>query len=326
MSCPEVSVILPVHNGACYLRESLESVLRQTIDDIEIIVVNDGSTDESGTILSEFLRLDRRIKVVSLNKVGIVGALNKALDLCVGKYIARMDADDICSPYRFEKQKKFLEDNELDVCGSQIELFGASKGIKNFPVTHNELFVNLLTYGKSIAHPTVFARAEVFECFQYSNDFPNAEDYALWLQIVTESGFRIGNFPEPLLKYRVHDMQISREKKNSQRQSTNIAFEYYLGKACPVMNTLELMANTRVAKQRNAEDNAIYVNHLSFLVKLREYLSSKNVDLKYYDSAIVRMCKRGVNHRGFPLNRYFSLLTGGVPTYERMILKLKNAF
>ena len=111
-TAPKISIIMSVYNGEDYLSEAIESVLNQTFKDFELIVINDCSTDSTGEILNRFAELDKRVKVHT-NEVNLrlPSSLNKAIALAQGKYIARMDADDICLPERLEKQYKFMEDN-----------------------------------------------------------------------------------------------------------------------------------------------------------------------------------------------------------------------
>src|SRR6266851_2185358 len=106
---PKVSVLMSVYNGATHLREAVESIKAQTWEDFEFIVIDDGSTDESGSILAEYLRLDARVKIHTQNNHGLAAALNTGLDLARGKYVARMDADDISVPERLATQVSFME-------------------------------------------------------------------------------------------------------------------------------------------------------------------------------------------------------------------------
>ena len=110
-AAPAVSVVMPVYNAARHLREAVQSVLRQTFRDFELVAVDDGSTDESPAVLREYAARDPRVRVVSRPNTGIVGALNDGLDAARGPLVARMDADDVCLPRRFERQAAFLRDN-----------------------------------------------------------------------------------------------------------------------------------------------------------------------------------------------------------------------
>ena len=326
LNSPLISVVIPVYNGEKYIEEALLSLQNQTWSNLEIIIVDDGSTDNSVSIVNTLMQHDQRISLIRLDHSGIVNALNTGIDCAKGDYIARMDADDICHPKRFEKQISFIEKNNLDLCGCNIELFDAGEGIKNFPITHDELVTNLLTYGKSIPHPTVIAKVCVFKKFTYSANYPNAEDYALWLDIILNSDFKLGNCPEVLLKYRVHEKQVSKEKKQSQLESTAKALIYHLGSACENFTREELIIHTRMAKQKEKVDQLSYDLHLSFMKKLKYFLDSKKIDLRHFDNAIFRICKRSIAFKEFPLNQYISLLEYDLKFFDRISLKIKSHF
>lgn len=209
-----VSVILPVFNAEKYIGEAIESILAQTYTELELIIVNDGSTDRSLEIISEFL--DPRISVENLKQNGgLVKALNHGVSCANGAYIARMDADDIAEPNRIAAQMQFLHAQQLDVCGSAIALFG--KGIDrvvHFPISHNDIEFRLL-YSSPMAHPTVLGRTVCFHKVPYRADFPVSEDYDMWSRMFA-AGYRFGNISEPLLRYRVHANQVSVRKRQQQ--------------------------------------------------------------------------------------------------------------
>lgn len=121
----KVSVVMPVYNSEKYLKESIESILNQSYSDLEFIIINDGSTDNSFKIIKEYAKLDKRINVISRENKGIVYSLNEAIRLAKGEYIARMDADDISAPKRIEKQISFLKSHrDIDILGTQVKVVG----------------------------------------------------------------------------------------------------------------------------------------------------------------------------------------------------------
>lgn len=211
-----ISVIMSVHNGEQYLEEAVESVLGQNFKDFEFIIIDDASTDSTNKILSFFK--DERIRLIKNNhNLGLTKSLNKALKLATGKYIARMDADDICYKERFEKQVHFLEFNKnIGICGSAISYIGDTKMISQpFPLTQDRIKIATLSYNP-FAHPTVMWRRALFENFNfyYNEDYKTAQDYELWSRVVYS--IDSANLEEKLLKYRVHTMQIGVEKKEQQ--------------------------------------------------------------------------------------------------------------
>lgn len=216
---PLVSVIMPVYNGAKYLREAIDSILSQTLNDFELIIINDGSTDESETIIQSYS--DPRI-VYLKNEINskICVTLNKGLNAARGKYIARMDCDDIAVPERLAVQSKYLEKhNDIGIVGSDIIVFG--KGITeyrfNYPSDKDECKAGLLFF-TCFAHPAVMMKSEIIRKFQiqYNEEYLGLEDYELWWRL---SGYcEVANIRQPLLRYRKHYAQetqnVSKETKS----------------------------------------------------------------------------------------------------------------
>lgn len=207
---------MPVYNAASHLREALESILAQSMADFEIVAVNDGSSDDSEAILKSIK--DPRLKILSrTNNLGIVETLNEGLAASSGQYIARMDADDVSHPKRFQIQYDHLEDNpEVGVCGTAFNYFGQPECTGW--VTHHdhdEILIALL-FENPICHPTVMLRKAVLDRFQlkYPSTHPYAEEFALWLSL--SSLCRFSNLHQNLLHYRVHDDQVSHRENKAQ--------------------------------------------------------------------------------------------------------------
>lgn len=215
-----ISVILPVYNAEKYIKESIESILNQTYENFELIIINDGSTDDTEMIIKSFS--DKRIRYYTNNKnEGLIYTLNRGLELSQGDFIARMDSDDICLPERFFKQiNAFLEDNNLIVCGSQILKFGENiKSSKSNYFLSNELIKYYMIYNCPFAHPSVMLRKSVLLKFniKYNNEYLNAEDYKLWFDLMHFGTYR--NLSDVLLKYRISDTQITQSSNKAQIMS-----------------------------------------------------------------------------------------------------------
>lgn len=232
----QVSVIMGVYNGEKYLAAAIQSILDQTLTDFELLIINDGSVDRSKEIIHSFT--DPRIVYVENDgNKGLIFTLNRGLELARGKYIARMDADDIALPGRLAQQFHFMEAHPaIAVSGASIELFrdGQSLGKWRVPVSDKAIAMNLL-FIPCFCHPTAMMRAEVFRMhpFRYSTDYLHAEDYELWIRLL-RNGFKIGNLPQVLLRYRLHGENIGVTKKSAQLATTMklqvSQFEYYLGR------------------------------------------------------------------------------------------------
>ncbi len=205
---PAISVVMSTYNRAAFLPKAIDSILNQTFTDFEFIIINDGSPDETDKVLNLFAAKDKRIRVITneQNK-GLIYSLNKGLDEARGKYIARMDDDDVSLPTRFEKQFAFMEKNpELAVVGSWI---GRPDNGKKWPFHHetNPEKLKMLLYLNSvpISHPASFLRLSFLNehNIRYSYEYKAAEDRKFWLDIM-DAGGKIDNVPEILLLFRLH--------------------------------------------------------------------------------------------------------------------------
>ena len=207
---PRISVLMCVFNGQEYLADAVQSVLDQTFGDFEFLIVNDGSTDGSAAILSSFR--DLRIRVIeNSHNLGLIRSLNIGLDAARGEFIARMDADDSCTPDRLEKQIAFFDSHpDIGVCGSSLSIIGNDE-IYRYPQTHEEIKLALLEYNP-MAHPSIMMRNSLLrrELLRFDPDFPDAEDYELWTRAVFAT--RFANLPETLLRYRKHEGQVTQRK------------------------------------------------------------------------------------------------------------------
>ena len=208
---PRISCVLAVWNGEAHLAGALRSILGQTFQDFELIIVDDGSTDGTVEILRRFQREDRRIRLHDQPHAGLVAALNFGISLATGEYIARMDADDLCAPERFEKQVQYLDTHPVvGICGTWIETFGqGSNEVIRYPSDDGAIRCQLL-FSSALAHPSTMLRRSVLmrHGLQYDERAVNAEDYDLWVRASEHT--RFANVPAVLLRYRVHPQQVGR--------------------------------------------------------------------------------------------------------------------
>lgn len=204
-SPPVVSVLLPVHNASAYVRCAIDSILRQTYRNFELIVIDDASTDGSCAVLDD-LDDPRIVRLTFKKNQGIVSALNAALSKARGRYIARMDADDIATRNRFQLQVDYLDQHpDVAVVGSWIKGFGEVRReyVHRYPVNHAEIQACLL-FESPFAHPTVMMRRSILDSLgqAYSACYPYTEDWELWSRLISVGGG--ANIPLPLLRYRIH--------------------------------------------------------------------------------------------------------------------------
>jgi len=215
-----ISVILPVYNSDLYIRDSIQSILSQTYSNFELLILDDGSTDKTLSIINEFQ--DERIKIfTSEMNYGIVYQLNKGIDNSKGEFIARMDADDISFPERFERQIDFLKKNrKIDVLGTYAEKFGDEIGLIDYKYNKPQQISFLLNFYCYMLHPTVMMRKTIFRKFKYSDKYPLAEDYGLWCSI--NNGKNLYILDEVLLKYRTHSAQTNKSDERLKIQFDSV--------------------------------------------------------------------------------------------------------
>lgn len=203
---PLASVVIPVHNGERYIKEALESCLNQTYDNFEILIVDDKSEDGTLGILKEFESRDGRVKVFAVEKQdGLGNVINIGIRASKGKYIVRMDADDVMCSDRIEKQVKYLEENpECVAIGGQIDIIDENSNItrhREYPLTDKELRKNLFLF-QPFAHPAVtLRRSTLEEMGLYPENMWKVEDVKLFLILSTKGKF--ANVPDTVLRYRM---------------------------------------------------------------------------------------------------------------------------
>lgn len=213
---PLISVLLPVYNGAAYLEDAIQSILSQTYDNFELIIINDGSTDETVAVIQKFN--DPRIRYYTQKNQGLAATLNRAVHLANGVYLARQDQDDISFPRRFEKQVTFLESHpNHGMVGTWAEIWeGARKTerVHKHPAESLILKYELL-FDNPFVHSSIMIRKTVLETVGlYSTDMSRQppEDYELWSRVARK--FEVANIPEILHVYREVPSSMSRVGPN----------------------------------------------------------------------------------------------------------------
>lgn len=213
----KISVILPVYNAEKYISKSIESILRQTFEDFELIIINDGSKDNSLNIINKFT--DRRILLVDQENRGLAKTLNIGLDIAKGEYIARMDADDIALPNRFEEQMNYLTKYpEVGLLGSAIELIDENDKHISYHapyIGHDILLRCMQNKGNPFKHPTVIFKREIAIKLGGFNENIGKyfEDYFLWYHMASK--VKVDNLPKVLLKYRITPGSIMTNMKDA---------------------------------------------------------------------------------------------------------------
>jgi glycosyltransferase involved in cell wall biosynthesis len=219
MSTPLVSILIPIYNTAAYLTRAIQSILEQQYASLEIILINDGSTDASETIIRSFQ--DPRIRYVKNEQnMGLVYTLNKGIDLSAGKYIARMDGDDVSLPGRIAQQVAYLEAHpEVGVLATRVTLINEmDEPIGNWAAdqqnTTPEQIRRFLPKDNCLAHPSIMARAELLKKYKYRGEQSQAEDYDLWLRMAAD-GVVIHKLSEVFVQHRIVHNSFTRSRQQN---------------------------------------------------------------------------------------------------------------
>jgi len=231
---PVVSIVMPVYNVEKYVTEAINSILSQTFTDFELIILDDSSTDTSNEEIKKF-NDSRIVYHRNIKNIGLAENLNTGLRLAKGKYIARMDGDDISLPERLRIQVEYLEKHpEIDLCSCAMELFGTEQQIwirDNDPeqVKITMLFFSPVLHASSIWRRESFSKNNLY----FNQDAFPAEDYDLWSRAVFHC--KLVNIPEVMYKYRIHGIQVTKTDDRAAEKSKEIQLKYIL-KALPSLS------------------------------------------------------------------------------------------
>lgn len=213
----KISVIMAVYNAEKYLAAAVDSILGQTYSDFELILVNDKSSDTSDSILRAYAAQDSRIVLLENEEnMGLTKSLNRGLAVAKGEYIARMDADDISVPDRFEKQVAFLDSHPdysfVSCIGRYIDENGNPEQLRLFPETNEEIYA-MMPKVDAVMHPGVmFRREDIAKIGNYCEDFRVVQDYDLWFRGMA-AGYKFYNIQEPLVLFRRNESYNTRKSK-----------------------------------------------------------------------------------------------------------------
>ena len=220
---------MPVYNAVQYVSEAIESILSQTFEDFEFVIVDDGSTDGSSEILNNFAKRDSRIRLISRENKGLVASLNEGIAAARGEFIARMDADDISLSDRFEKQLElFWLDNDLAAVGCQRTLIDSDGDSLNLPrllpTNHENIDADNLNGVVSVVHPSTMIRKSALQAVGGYRSWSIGEDLDLWLRLAESQ--KLANLSDVLLKYRVTPSSYTSTRNDQAIVNTIIADAY----------------------------------------------------------------------------------------------------
>ncbi len=280
---PVVTVLMSVYNGEKYLSEAIESILSQTFTNFEFLIINDCSTDASRNIILSYT--DHRILLIdNFVNIGLTKSLNIGINLAKGRFIARMDADDLSLPHRLEKQISFLKNNpEISLVGSSaivINEEGLTIQNANVYLPSHQIFSKLF-FGNTFVHTSILGNSNVFKNFKYNPAIKYAQDYYLLSQITEKH--KVSNIEEALVKYRVHNKSISVSKLEMQEAYVKQTYSLHLSNL-GIINITEKQLNMHYLLLRNKiNPDLLAWKEIADILNWIELLRSQNDKLKVYN-------------------------------------------
>ncbi len=267
---PRISVIMPLYNAEKFVAESIESILGQTFQDFELIIINDCSTDNSWEVACSYAKQDSRIHLLqNETNQGAADTRNRGLDIAQGDFITFMDADDLIAAERFERLLAYFNQHpEVDLCGTYYAIFHnnkASAQLVRTPISHEQIVVGML-FGCPFA-PTVMMRSEAFRCSGVRFQKSMAEDFLFWVEL--SGHMRMANLPECLSFYRRWDGQISTRAEDAQTASAQEILRNYLHQSLGIeLNDHEAQLYTFFSQSKGHPDRSELKNYRNLLLRL----------------------------------------------------------
>lgn len=211
MENPKITVLLPVYNAGAYVQATVKSLLEQTFREFELLIIDDGSLDDTVSQIKKFD--DPRIRFITNDgNLGVASTLNRGIETAKAPYVARMDSDDICHPHRLEMQFRFMEENsEVGVLGTWIRYFGKQLPVVEKVPCDSDVIRSYLLFDNPIFHPSAMLRKPLLDKYglRYDGTFNRSEDFHLWIRAANH--FPLANLPYPLLRYRCHETSITNQ-------------------------------------------------------------------------------------------------------------------
>lgn len=303
---PLISVIMSLYNTpADWLKQSLDSIVNQTYANFEFIIVTDCPTDGSDSIVDSYAEKDERLIIIkNETNAGLTANLNRAVLLSRGKYIARMDSDDISCLNRFEKQIEYLDTHEdVAVVGSLVNTFSTNKnalGMNNIGDSNEITRIRMLFANSGVAHPSAMIRKSflIEHNINYNLIYKKAQDYGLWVDIVNNGG-KIDIILDILLDYRVHDNQISIKNSGEQNDCAKAIIRSQLCNLLPDLTEEDFEIHLAVARYNidiSKKRYATYINKLISANNSTRFYNEKDFKkevLALWQKNVIKACKLG---------------------------------
>lgn len=292
-----ISVVMSVYNEPVdWIRQSIDSILNQTFRDFEFIIINDNPEGISQKkLLKDFAAKDNRIKIIENEEnKGLTKSLNIGISEAKGKYVARMDADDISMPNRFQIQYDYMESHpEIDVCGTWAKLFGdigkfSEKHLKT-PETFDIIKIQALFYAPMI-HPSVMIRMERLPIKPYNEEFIKAQDYVLWGELLMK-GYILHNLPDYLIKYRLTIKSKKDVYTSQQLQSADTIRRDLLRRLFIDCNEQDIILHNRICNEQRCD----LVDAEKWLITLKRILIEEYLGMEGVISSVIRRLWLNIN-------------------------------
>lgn len=311
MNNPRVSILMPAYNVENYIAEAIDSMLAQTYDDFELFVLDDCSTDNTAKIVASYT--DKRIRHIRHKQnLGLANNLNEGLKLAQGKYIARMDGDDISLPTRLQTQIDFLEANpDIDLCSCGLQMFGMEDTVWIRESDPEDVKITMMFFSP-VLHATSVWRRDSFEKnnLYYNQDAFPAEDYDLWSRAIFHC--KLVNIPQVLYKYRIHGLQVTKTDKRTSLRDREIKLNY-VKQSLPSLTEESRILFVDLFCTRNEEIDS-YLHILKTLYK--QVLSANSQDLFFQQNLLKKRLKR----------HYQSLVSNFINTNGGLLIHLDLLF
>jgi glycosyltransferase involved in cell wall biosynthesis len=295
MSTPLVSVILPIYKGELFIKEAIDSIINQTYQNIELLLINDKSPDDSLNIIEGFE--DNRIRIINNDKnLGLIGALNIGFIESKGKYIARMDQDDISLPNRIEKQVDFMETHkDITVVGTLYQTFGIRSELIRLPLDDEN--IKLHSYFNSpVCHPTaMFRNSDILNYgLKYNSNYKDIEDWKLWTDI-QNLNLKIANLDTVHLNYRLEGQSTTTQNLNLRKIQFSKIYKLKLSGLYSNINDDLLNLHWSFATGNLLENISVnklnkYINQLQFKLRTQNF-NSANIEKELLPRKNKLLCK-----------------------------------
>lgn len=271
---PKISVIMSAYNESIdELNKSINSILNQTYHNIEFIIISDNPKNNDIKVAVQSVN-DSRIEFIeNETNIGLVKSLNKAFSIAKGSYIARMDADDISKPTRLANEMQYLQQNNVDVVGSFVEVIdendAVQKSIMRFPVKNTQIKF-FMRWGSCLAHPTWLVKSNVYQELKGYRDVPRCEDYDFILRAIAH-GYKVGNIPTVELSYRIRQSGVSKSHEAEQ-----FLLRDFLAKN---MKRINLLTEESIIEFLNSKEFHMQLEKLSYYKAIkREIKNGKGIE------------------------------------------------